>query len=95
MLQITPAIIITVHRHHDLPTPLIPICRPRVPIWCTRKRFKWYKMHLQTAFVPFKTFSWYKIPRGHLKMAAHNVHVTAGEFKDNMLPLSNWKTHTT
>ena len=28
-------------------------------------------------------------------MAAHNVHVTVGEFKDNMLPLSNWKTQTT
>ena len=95
MLQITPAIIITVHRHHDLPTPLIPICRQRVTIPCTRKRFKRYRMHLQNAFVLSKTFSRYKIPRGHLKMAAHNLHVTVGEFKDNMLPLSNWKTHTT
>ena len=32
---------------------------------CTRKRFRWYKTHQQTAFVPPKTFSRYKIPRAH------------------------------
>ena len=38
-----PAIIITVHRHSDLPAPLISIRWPRATIPCARKRFNRYK----------------------------------------------------
>ncbi len=41
---------------------LVTICLPRVTIPCTRKRFRWYKVHLKTDFVPPKTFPRYIIP---------------------------------
>ena len=66
----SPAIIITVHRHHVLPTPLITIYWSRAAIPCTRKRFKWYKMQQQTDFVPLKTFPRYQM--GNEQNIDHN-----------------------
>lgn len=60
--DLCPLPLVTDGRHHDTTPPLIHLQQAVCSNSVRNKSFKWNKTYKKIAFVPLKTFSWYKIP---------------------------------
>ena len=88
-----PLPLVTDGRHHDTPPPLIHLQQAVCSNFVRNKTFNRNKTYLQSAFVPLKTFSWYKIPLLTKITASARGQVVGGSLIQKVLIINELQKH--